>query len=472
MSRKSDKNSHNSLLENVKITDIAAEGKSIVKINNLVVFVNYAVPGDIVDIRVTKKRKNYLEGIVIQTLHEADNAQQPFCEHFGECGGCKWQRLPYPEQLQYKQKQVIDQLTRIGQIDSPDVAPTLASEKTLYYRNKLEYTFSNKRWVTKQEVKNNTEISNTNALGFHIPERFDKVLDINHCYLQSDPSNAIRLAIKDFAIKHNYDFFDLREKSGFLRNLIIRTTTTNEIMIIVVFFYDDIEKRTALLDYLKNTFTEITSLQYVINNKLNDSLSDQETIVYAGSPYITETMEGLKFRIGAKSFYQTNAEQTYRLYSIAREYAELAGNEIVYDLYTGTGTIANFVARKAAKVIGIEYIKEAIDDACVNSKINNINNTVFYSGDMKDILNEDFIKKNGQPDVIILDPPRAGIHTDVAKVLLYANAERIVYISCNPATQARDIALLSSKYKFIKSQPVDMFPHTHHIENIILLKRI
>lgn len=470
MNKKTVKNNYNSVLENVKITDIAAEGKAIARVNDMVVFIPYVIPNDVVDIRIIKKRKNYAEGLVVRTVQQSDNAQNPFCKHFGECGGCKWQRLPYAEQLKYKQQQVIDQFTRIGLINAPVVEATLPSEKTLYYRNKLEYTFSNKRWITKAEVEANSSIDNSNALGFHIPERFDKVLDIDTCYLQPNPSNDIRLAVKEFAIKHQYDFFDLRQKSGFLRNLVIRTATTGEIMVIVVFYYDDEPKRNQLLNYLQHKFPEITSLQYVINTKANDSLADQEVITYTGKPYITEVMEDLQFRVGAKSFYQTNPEQAYKLYCLARDYAKLTGNEVVYDLYTGTGTIANFVARMAKKVIGIEYVKEAIDDANINSAINNINNTLFYAGDMKDILNKDFVATNGQPDVIILDPPRAGIHPDVAQTLLFAAPKRIVYISCNPATQARDIALLAEKYKLICTQPVDMFPHTHHIESVALLE--
>jgi 23S rRNA (uracil1939-C5)-methyltransferase len=436
----------------------------------MVIFTNYAIPGDIVDVRITKRKRNYSEGIVVRTSEEAKNACLPFCEHFGECGGCKWQRLPYSEQLKYKQKQVIDQFNRIAMIDSPLVLPTLASEKTLYYRNKLEYTFSNKRWLSKHELENGTENESPLALGFHIPERFDKALDIKNCYLQQEPSNAIRLAVKKFAAEHNYSFFDLKEKQGFLRNLIIRTATTGELMLIIVFYYDDHEKRVNLLDYLLSAFPQISSMQYAVNNKLNDSIADIETISYARKTYITEQMDGLQFRIGAKSFYQTNSEQAYNLYKIAREYAGLTGSELVYDLYTGTGTIANFIANKAGSVIGIDYIKEAIDDAKINSEINKITNTLFYAGDMKDVLKEDFIARHGKPDVIIADPPRAGMHPDVIKTLLSAAPQRIVYISCNPATQARDAALLKQKYKFVKCQPVDMFPHTHHIENVALFE--
>lgn len=472
MSKKRAKKNNNLLLENVKISDIAAEGKSIARVDDMVVFVSYTIPEDVVDIRVIKKRKNYMEGVVVNMVQASPNAQAPFCKHFGECGGCKWQRLPYVNQLQYKQKQVIDQLTRIGQLAQPEVLPTFPSEKTLYYRNKLEYTFSNKRWLTKQEVESGTDINESNGLGFHIPERFDKVLDIETCYLQPNPSNDIRLAVRRFALDNNYEFFDLRNKSGFLRNLIIRTSTTGEVMLIVVFYYDDEEKRIDLLNHLQKMFPQITSLQYVINSKANDSIADQDVVLFAGKPYITEVMEGLQFRVGPKSFYQTNPEQAYQLYCIARDYAALTGNEVVYDLYTGTGTIANFVARKASKVIGVEYVKEAIDDARINSEINGIDNTLFFAGDMKDVLTSEFIAENGQPDVIILDPPRAGIHANVVDTLLNVLPKRIVYISCNPATQARDIALLSAKYKHIKSQPVDMFPHTHHIENVTLLERI
>ncbi|MDR1055381.1 MAG: 23S rRNA (uracil(1939)-C(5))-methyltransferase RlmD [Prevotellaceae bacterium] len=471
MSKKSAKKT-NTLFENVKIVDVAAEGKAIARVNDIVIFVSYAIPGDVVDIQITRKQKRYFEGLVVRTLHEAENAGKPFCEHFGECGGCKWQRLPYQSQLDYKRKQVIDQFTRIGLIENPNVKATLASEKTLYYRNKLEFTFSDKRWITRKEIENNAELDNPNALGFHIPERFDKVLDIKKCYLQPEPSNAIRFTVKTFAVENNYDFFDLKEKKGFLRNLIIRTASSGEIMVIVVFSKEDEKKRIKLLDYLLDNFSQITSLQYVINSKPNDSHADQEMIVYAGKPYITEMMEDLQFRLGAKSFYQTNTEQAYQLYSIAREYAQLTGKETVYDLYTGTGTIANFLARNAAKVIGVEYIKEAIDDARINSEINNITNTTFYVGDMKDILTKDFIRENGKADVVILDPPRAGIHPDVVKTLLAVSPQRIVYISCNPATQARDIAALGQSYKLLNCWPVDMFPHTHHIENIALLEKV
>ena len=458
-------------IENLEIIDIAAEGKAIGKYNDVVVFVPQVVPGDVVNVQVNKMRKNYMEGFVTKLVTPSPLRVPAICEHFGVCGGCKWQHLPYDLQLQYKHKQVVDQLTRIGKVEIPSISPIVGSEKIFFYRNKLEYTFSSKRWITNEEVASGAEIEQPNALGFHIPGMFDKVLDIRKCHLQADPSNAIRLAIRDFALANGYTFFDIRNQEGLMRNIVIRTSTTGEVMVIVVFYYEDTDKRVALLNHIKEAFPEVTSLQYIINTKGNDSITDQEVVLFAGKDHIIEEMEGLKFKVGPKSFYQTNSEQAYKLYSITREFAGLTGNEVVYDLYTGTGTIANFVASKAKKVIGVEYVPEAIEDAKVNSEINGIANTTFYAGDMKDVLNDGFIAENGRPDVVILDPPRAGIHEDVAKTILRAKPSRIVYVSCNPATQARDLALLSEEYEVKKVQPVDMFPHTHHVENVVMMDK-
>ncbi|MCL2329030.1 MAG: 23S rRNA (uracil(1939)-C(5))-methyltransferase RlmD [Bacteroidetes bacterium] len=458
-------------IENVHIETIAAEGKAIAKIDDLVVFIEGVVPGDVVNIQLTKKRKNYCEARVQSFVKKSDVRCEAFCAHFGVCGGCKWQILPYANQLQYKQQQVIDQLTRIGHLQIEETLPIAASQKTEFYRNKLEFTFSNKRWLTQEEIASNEKIANPNALGFHIPGLFDKVVNIEKCYLQSDESNEIRNFIREFAYAHNYTFFDIRNHNGLLRNLIIRTTTTGEIMVLVAFYENDTEKITALLEAVKNQFPQITSLLYVVNQKANDTIHDQEIHCYAGREYIVETMEGLQFKIGAKSFYQTNSEQAHTLYSIARSFAQLTGNEIVYDLYTGTGTIANFVAAQAAKVIGIEYVPEAIVDAKENSVQNNIHNTTFYAGDMKDILTDEFIAVHGTPDVIITDPPRAGMHPSVVETILRCAPKRIVYVSCNPATQARDIQLMSEQYAVKKSQAVDMFPHTHHVENVVVLEK-
>lgn len=458
-------------IENLEIVDIAAEGKAIGRYNDVIVFVPQVIPGDVVNVQVNKMRKNYMEGFVTKLVTPSPNRITATCEHFGVCGGCKWQHLPYHLQLEYKHKQVVDQLTRIGKVHIPEISPILGSEKIFEYRNKLEYTFSSKRWITIEEVQAGAEIHQPNALGFHIPGMFDKVLDITKCHLQAEPSNAIRLAVRDFTINNGFEFFDIRNQVGLMRNLIIRTASTGEVMVIVVFYYEDVEKRTALLNHIKESFPQITSLQYIINTKGNDSITDQEVICFAGKDHIIEEMEGLKFKVGPKSFYQTNSEQAYQLYKITRDFAGLTGSEVVYDLYTGTGTIANFVASKSKKVVGVEYVPEAIEDAKVNSEINGITNTTFYAGDMKDVLNDKFIAENGKPDVIILDPPRAGIHEDVANTILRAKPNRIVYVSCNPATQARDLALLGEAYQVIRVQPVDMFPHTHHVENVVLLDR-
>ena len=460
------------LLENVTITGIAAEGKAIVKLNDLVIFVPFVVPGDVVDLQLTRKKNSYAEARAVKFHEYSQQRTEAFCEHYGVCGGCKWQILPYSEQIRYKQQQVSDNLTRIGKIPLPEITPILGSEKTTFYRNKLEFTFSNKRWMTEQEIKSGEEFDDMNALGFHIPGMFDKVLDIKKCWLQDDISNRIRLEIKKFCIDNHYTFFDLRNQHGLMRNIIIRTSTTGEVMLIVIFYENESEKHEALLKHLADKFPEITSLIYIINQKANDTITDQEVLVFKGNDHIFEEMEGLKFKIGPKSFYQTNSEQAYNLYKITREFAGLTGNELVYDLYTGTGTIANFVAHQSKQVIGIEYVPEAIEDAKINSEINGISNTLFYAGDMKDILNQDFINQHGQPDVIITDPPRAGMHDDVIEAILFAAPERIVYVSCNPATQARDLNLLGEKYSVKKIQPVDMFPHTHHVENVVLLEKI
>jgi len=458
------------LFEQVEIIDVAAEGKALAKIDDKVLFVQHAVPGDIVDVQVNKSRKNYYEGYVTKYHKLSDIRIEPFCSHFGTCGGCKWQPLPYAEQLRYKQREVENNLKRIGKVELPEIATIMPSKKTQYYRNKLEYTFSNKRWLEADEMQLEEDSLERYGLGFHIPRMFDKVIDVKKCYLQEEPSNSIRLAIKKYALENGLSFFDIRKQEGLLRTLIIRTTSTGEVMVIVAFYHEDVEKREGLLNHLKAQFPQLTSLMYVINEKANDTISDQEIICFSGRDYIEEVMEGLKFRIGPKSFYQTNSEQAYELYKVTRNFAGLNGDEVVYDLYTGTGTIANFLASKAQKVVGIEYVPEAIEDAKVNSANNNIGNTHFFAGDMKNILNEDFIRENGQPDVIIVDPPRAGMHEDVVKTILKASAKKIVYVSCNSATQARDLNILDEKYKVTKIQPVDMFPHTHHVENVVCLE--
>ncbi|MCK3682934.1 23S rRNA (uracil(1939)-C(5))-methyltransferase RlmD [Maribellus sp. YY47] len=457
--------------ENVRIEDIGAEGKALARVGEMVVFTSMAIPGDVVDLQVTKKRKRYSEAFIREYKAYSEDRIDAFCEHFGVCGGCKWQMLPYDKQLFYKQKQVSDQLTRIGRLKIPEVTPILGSEKNRFYRNKMEFTFSNKRWLTYDEVENGHEIQNSNALGFHVPGLYDKVIKIDKCWLQPDPSNKIRNFVYDYAIENNLSFFDIKEQKGFLRTMIVRTASTGELMIILTFYFEDREKREKLLNTLSEKFPEITSLLYVINPKGNDTITDQEIEVFAGREYILEEMEGLQFKIGAKSFYQTNSEQAYNLYKVTRDFAGLTGEETVYDLYTGTGTIANFVARNARKVVGIEYVPEAIEDAKVNASFNNINNTSFYAGDMKDVLNDDFVKENGKPEVVITDPPRAGMHADVVLTILRMAPERIVYVSCNPATQARDIAILDEFYQIEKIQPVDMFPHTHHVENVVLLRK-
>ena len=459
------------LLENIEIKKIAAEGKSIAYVDEKVLFVPNTVPGDIVDVQVTRKRKSFLEGFIVNVRKYSDIRTEPFCSHFGVCGGCKWQNLPYQLQTEFKQQEIVDNLQRIGKVELQNVSPIIGSPKTTYYRNKLEYTFCNKRFLTREEIANGQDIDRTPAVGFHVPGLFDKVIDIKKCYLQAEPSNAVRNFIRDYAIEHELSFYDIREQAGFLRTLIIRTSSTGEVMVIVTFGEENRETREGLLNALVQQFPEITSLMYVINEKMNDTITDQEVICFHGNDHIFEQKEDLKFNIGPKSFHQTNSEQAYNLYAKTRELAGLTGNETVYDLYTGTGTIANFVARNAQKVIGIEYVPEAIEDAKINSALNNIHNTVFYAGDMKDVLNEEFIRRHGHPDVIITDPPRAGMHKDVVDTILKAAPDRIVYVSCNSATQARDLALMDTDYKVMAVQAVDMFPHTHHVENIVLLHR-
>ena len=455
------------VLENVCMEAVAAEGKALARVDGMVVFVDFAVPGDIVDIQVYKKKKNYMEGFIKRLVKPSEHRLEPFCEHFGVCGGCRWQPLPYEMQLEAKRQQVEDQLVRIGHLEVPEIRPTLPSEKTRYYRNKLEFSASNKRWLLKDEPQDLVEP----GLGFHVGKFFDKVLDIRQCHLQADPSNAIRLFIKQFCLDNGLEFYNIRENHGFFRNMFIRTTEDGQVMLILCLAQADEAPRKALLDALVKEFPQITSLYYVINEKLNDSIGDLSPVLYHGQDAIYEQMEGLSFKIGPKSFYQTNSRQAYRLYSVAREFAALEGREVVYDLYTGTGTIAQFVSRKAAKVFGIEYVPEAIEDARDNARRNGIDNCEFFAGDMKDVLNEAFIRKHGHPDVIILDPPRAGIHPDVAQVILKAAPDRMVYVSCNPASQARDLSILCRDYQITAVQPVDMFPHTMHVENVVALRK-
>lgn len=462
------------ILENITITDVAAEGKALARIEDLVVFVPYAVPGDVVDLQVKKKKHHYCEAEVIRFHQYSEKRATPFCQHFGVCGGCKWQCLPYEEQIKYKQKQVYDNLTRIGKVSLPEMLPILGSVKTEAYRNKLEFGFSNKRWITPEEIKNGTQFENMNAVGFHTSGSFDKILPIEKCWLMDDINNKIRNAIRDYGYKKGLSFHDQREHAGLLRNMMIRNSNTGELMVLMQFCITNPAEQTQaleLMQYLGDTFPEITSLLYVNNLKYNDTIGDLDVITFKGNDHIFLEMEGLKFKVGPKSFYQTNTDQAYELYKVARDFAGLTGNELVYDLYTGTGTIANFVSRKAKQVIGIEYVPEAIEDARVNSEINGITNTLFFAGDMKDILNKDFIEEYGRPDIIITDPPRAGMHQDVINTILFAEPKRIVYVSCNPATQARDLAALDEKYKVCAVRPVDMFPHTQHVENVVMLEK-
>ena len=462
------------LLENITITGVAAEGKAIAKVDNLVVFVPYAVPGDVVDLQVRRKKHSYAEAEVVKFHRYSEQRATPFCQHFGVCGGCKWQCLPYEEQLRYKQQQVVDNLTRIGKIELPEVSPILGSRHTQCYRNKLEFGFSNKKWLTFEEVASGTKFEVMDAVGFHIPGAFDKILDIDTCFLMDDINNRLRNGIRSYALSHHLTFFDLRAQTGLLRNMMVRTSATGEVMLLLQFCIRSAEEEQQsrdLLAHIHETFPEVTSLLWVNNLKCNDTIGDLEVHTYAGTDFIYETMENLRFKVGPKSFYQTNTEQAYELYKVARHFAGLTGSELVYDLYTGTGTIANFVAHQARQVIGIEYVPEAIEDAKENARINGLDNILFYAGDMKDILNRDFIDRHGRPDVIITDPPRAGMHTDVVDTILFASPRRIVYVSCNPATQARDLALLDAQYRVVAVQPVDMFPQTHHVENVVLLEK-
>jgi len=454
--------------ENVTIIDIAEEGKGVGKADDFVLFVDKAVPGDIADVAVYRSKKNFCEGNITELKHPSEYRTQPFCEHFGTCGGCKWQHMTYDAQLKFKQKSVTDALTRIAKIDVSGTLPIIPSPADKYYRNKLEYTFSNKRWLNDGENFGD-EVLNMNALGFHIPGRFDKILDIEHCYLQAEPSNSLRNSIRQFVLQHGYSFYDLKAHTGALRNLIVRTSSTGETMVIVVFAYADEDEVNKLMCFIDKAFPEITSLLYIINQKKNDTIFDQDVIAYRGPEFIYEEMHGIKFRIGPKSFYQTNSIQALKLYEIARDFADFKGDELVYDLYTGAGTIANFIAGHVREVVGIEYVPTAIEDAKTNAAINNITNTKFYTGDMKDVLSADFVAEHGKPDVIITDPPRAGMHPDVVNRLMEIEAKKIVYVSCNAATQARDLLVLKEKYDTVKIQPVDMFPHTQHVENVVLL---
>lgn len=461
------------ILENIQITDCAAEGKSLARVNDMVVFVPFCVPGDIVDLQVRKKRHSYMEAEVIRFVEKSAVREEPFCEHFGVCGGCKWQNLPYDKQLEMKQRQVYEQLTRIGKVELPEFMPILGSRKIREYRNKLEFGCSNKRWMTREEIASGEPAGEMRAIGFHITGAFDKILPIHNCHLMDGLQNEIRNFIYQYAIDNDLKFFDLRQQTGLLRDVMVRNSNTGEWMVLVQFHYDeesDRERSLQLMEALADRFPQITSLLYVDNQKCNDTFGDLELTLYKGNDHIFEIMEGLRFKVGPKSFYQTNTDQAYHLYSVARQFAGLTGEEVVYDLYTGTGTIANFVARSAKKVVGIEYVPEAIEDAKVNSDINGIGNTLFFAGDMKDILTDEFIAGHGRPDVIITDPPRAGMHPDVVETILRAKPRRIVYVSCNPATQARDLQLLDRLYKVVAVQPVDMFPHTPHVENVVALE--
>jgi 23S rRNA (uracil1939-C5)-methyltransferase len=462
---------YNEIIPSLKIENAGSEGKSIARYNNKVILVDFAVPGDIADIKITQLKKSYYTGTIERLVEPSPQRIEPLCAHFGTCGGCKWQHMSYVTQLTYKQQQVLDAFQRIGKFPFPQLSPILGSEQTEYYRNKLEFTFTNRKWLTSLDTKDELSQTEHAGLGFHIPGRWDKVIDINHCYLQANPSNAVRLAVKSFAVKNGMSFFNLRSQEGLLRQLFVRNTLSGELMVIVSFAKEDEEKRIALLRHIHHQFPQITSLMYVVNNKKNDSISDLEILLFAGKDHIIEKLENLKFKIGPKSFFQTNSQQTLNLYSKTREMAQLTGNELVYDLYTGVGTIAAFVAGKAKKVIGIEYIEQAIADAKVNAILNHIENIDFFAGDMKDVLNDGFISQHGKPEVIISDPPRAGMHEEVVKKIMEIAPKRVVYVSCNPATQARDIALMQEQYQIKQVQPVDMFPHTHHVENIALLER-
>ena len=463
------------VLEGITITAVAAEGKALARVDDKVVFVPFVVPGDVVDLQVKRKKHSFMEAVAVKFHEYSNDRTTPRCQHFGVCGGCKWQCLKYEEQLRWKQQQVVDNLTRIGKIELPEISPILGSEKIYEYRNKLEFGFSNRRWMTEDEIRDDEQIiTQHNALGFHITGAFDKILDIEQCHLMDNITNDIRNFIREYGISHNLTFYDLRQNTGLLRSMMVRNSNTGELMVLIQFRIenkDEQQEAIELLQQVADKFPEITSLLYVDNHKCNDTFGDQEVICFKGTDHIYEEMEGLRFKVGPKSFYQTNTDQAYHLYQVARDFAGLTGNELVYDLYTGTGTIANFVSRQARQVIGIEYVPEAIEDAKVNSQINHIDNTLFFAGDMKDILNRDFINQYGRPDVIITDPPRAGMHQDVIDTILFAEPNRIVYVSCNPATQARDLQLLDVKYKVMKVQPVDMFPHTQHVENVVMLEK-
>lgn len=459
------------LLEGLEITAVAAEGNAISRHGEMVVFIPYGAPGDIADIKIDRKKHSYAEGHIERLVKPSPLRTEPFCSHFGVCGGCRWQHLPYSEQLKAKQQQVEDALRRIAKVELPPITPILGSEATREYRNKMEYTFSNKKWLTWEQMRSQEEFPDRDAAGFHIPGAFDKVLDIDRCHLQDDLGNRLRLHVKAFAKSHGLTFFDLRAQTGLLRTMMIRIASTGETMVVLSFGEDAPVEIKSVLDDLRASFPDLTSLMYVVNTKANDTIADLDIQLHSGKPYIEEEMEGLRFRIGPKSFYQTNSRQAYNLYKVAREFAALTGDELVYDLYTGTGTIANFIARQARKVIGIEYVEDAIRDAKLNAKVNGLDNTDFYAGDMKDVLTAEFIEAHGRPDVMIVDPPRAGMHTDVVNVILQAEPKRIVYVSCNPATQARDLALLDEKYRVTAVRPVDMFPHTHHVENVVRLER-
>ncbi|PTX62621.1 23S rRNA m(5)U-1939 methyltransferase [Kordia periserrulae] len=460
------------LFEQVPVVDTATKGKTVAKTEDgAVIFLPNAVPGDVVDIQTFKKRRAYYEGKAVKFHSLSDKRTEPVCEHFGTCGGCKWQHMAYEHQLFYKQKEVLNNLTRIGKVELPELTPILGSANEYFYRNKMEFSFSDSRWLTQEEVDSQEDLGNRNALGFHIPGMWDKILDLNKCHLQADPSNAIRNAIKEFATENNLPFFNTRNQTGLLRTLMIRTASTGEVMVLLQFYKENKEQRELLLNYVKDTFPEITALLYVINGKGNDTIYDQEVICYHGRDHIFEEMEGLQFKINAKSFYQTNSEQAYELYKITRDFAGLTGDELVYDLYTGTGTIAQFVSKKAKKVIGVESVPEAIEAAKENATFNNITNTEFFVGDMKKVFNADFINTHGIPDVIITDPPRDGMHADVVQQILNIAPKKVVYVSCNSATQARDLALMDAMYKVTKVQAVDMFPQTHHIENVVLLEK-
>lgn len=466
------KNTDKVVFHQIKVLDAGAKGVSVAKApDGKVIFIPNVVPGDVVDVQTFKKRKAYYEGKAVKFHELSEHRVEPICEHFGVCGGCKWQNMNYNQQLFFKQNEVKNHLQRIGKIELPEFEPILGSEKQFFYRNKMEFSFSNSRWLTEAEIGSNEELDNKNALGFHIPKMWDKILDIKKCHLQEDPSNAIRNEVRDFANANGLTFFNPREHSGLLRTLMLRTASTGEIMVLIQFFEDDQANRELLLNHLYAKFPQITSLQYVVNNKANDTLYDQNIILYKGRDYILEEMEGLKFSINAKSFYQTNSDQAYELYKITRDFAGLTGNETVYDLYTGTGTIAQFVSKKAKKVIGVESVPDAIKDAKANAERNKIDNCEFFVGDMKVVFNDAFIAQHGQPDVIITDPPRDGMHKDVVEQILKIAPEKVVYVSCNSATQARDLALMDEKYKVSKVRPVDMFPQTHHVENVVLLER-